>query len=89
MIPNRGRCHYLVVKKIQKGIKSKHVVDSYCLTCFHSFRVKNKFESQKKVHENKDFCVALMSSEDTKILEVNQYQTSDKTPSIIYADLKS
>ena len=59
------------------------------MTCFHSFRVKKKFESQKKEHENKDFCVALMSSEDTKILEVNQYQTSDKTPSIIYADLKS
>ena len=29
-----------------------------------------------------------MSSEDTKILEFNQYQKSDKAPSIIYADLE-
>ena len=30
-----------------------------------------------------------MSSEDTKIFEFNQFWKSDKTPSIIYADLKS
>ena len=29
-----------------------------------------------------------MPSEDTKKLEFNQYQRGDKTPSIIYADLK-
>ena len=29
-----------------------------------------------------------MPSEDTKILEFNQYQQSDKTPFIIYADLE-
>ena len=70
MIPKGGRCHCLVVKKLLKGIKSKHVVNSYWLTCFHSFRVKSKFESHKKVHENKGFCVALMSSENTKVLEL-------------------
>ena len=92
MIPNGEGCHYLAVKKISellKGIKSKHVTGFYCLTCFHSFRTKNKFESHKKVHENKYFCVVLMPSEDTKILELNQYQKSGKTPCIIYADLKS
>ena len=36
--------------------------------------------------ENKDICGAVMSSEDTKIFEFNQYQESDKRPSIIYAD---
>ena len=30
-----------------------------------------------------------MSSKDTKILGFNQYWKSDKTPSIIYADLES
>ena len=30
-----------------------------------------------------------MPFEDTKILEFNQYQKSDKTPFIIYADLES
>ena len=29
-----------------------------------------------------------MSSENTKILEFNQYQKSDKAPFIIYADLE-
>ena len=29
-----------------------------------------------------------MSSEDTKILEFNQYQESDKAPFTIYADLQ-
>ena len=30
----------------------------------------------------------IMPSEDTKILEFDQYQTSDKAPFIIYADLE-
>ena len=38
---------------------------------------------------NKDLCDVLMPSEDTKILEFNQYQKSDKIPFIIYEDLKS
>ena len=29
-----------------------------------------------------------MPSEDTKILELNQYQRSDKAPFVIYADLE-
>ena len=29
-----------------------------------------------------------MSSEDTKILEFNQYRKSDKAPFVIYADLE-
>ena len=39
------------------------------------------------VCENKDFCSVIMPSKDTKILELNQYQKSDKAPFIIYADL--
>ena len=38
--------------------------------------------------KNKDFCNIIMPSEDTKILEFNQYQKSDKAPFIIYADLE-
>ena len=37
--------------------------------------------------ENKDFWNVIMPFEDTKILEFNQYQKSDKAPVIIYADL--
>ena len=44
-----------------------------------SFRkqTENKLESYKKVCQNKDFC-------NTKILEFNQSQKSDKAPFVIY-----
>ena len=49
---------------------------------------KKKLESHKKVCENNDFCDVVMPSEDTKTLEFNQCQKSDKAPFITYADLK-
>ena len=42
----------------------------------------------KRYLKNKDFCNAIMHSEDAKILEFNQYQKSDKAPFISYADLQ-
>ena len=45
-------------------------------------------KSHNAISENKDFCGVGMPSEDTQILEFNQYQKFDKTPYIIYADLK-
>ena len=59
--------------------------DFYCL---HSFKTKNKLKSLERVCENKDFCSVVMPSEDTKILELNQYQKSDKGSFIIYANLE-
>ena len=50
--------------------------------------VNNKVESQKKLHEDKDFCRVIMPFEDSKILELNHYQKSDKAPFIIYPDLE-
>ena len=43
----------------------------------------------KTVCENKDLWGVAMPSEDNKVLGFNQYQTSDKIPSIIYADVES
>ena len=48
---------------------------------------RKKLESHKKVCENKGFCNVTMPSEDIKVLEFNQYQKSDKTSFIIYADI--
>ena len=87
MIPNRETWHYLAVKKLLtllRGITSKNNGNFYYLICLHSF----KLESHKKVCEIKDFCNTVMPSIDIKILEFNQYQKSDKTPFIIYADLE-
>ena len=58
------------------------------MNCLHSFRTKSKLESHKKICENKDICNIIMSSEDTKILEFNQYQKSDKALFNIYAYLE-
>ena len=71
-----------------RGITSKNCGDFYCLNCLHSFRTKNKLESHKRGCENKNFCYVNMPSDDTKILEFNQYQKSDKALLIIYADLE-
>ena len=80
----------LCMLKIISIIKRNYIKNNgafYCLNCLHSFRIKNKPESHKRVCENKD-CNIIIPSEDTEILEFNQYQESDKAPFIIYADLE-
>ena len=76
------------VSALLRGITSKHHGDFYYLNCHNSFATKTKLESHKKVCENKDFCNMIMLSEDTKVLEIYQYQKSDKAPFIIYTDLE-
>ena len=49
---------------------------------------KQELESHKRVCENKDFCNESMSPEDTKMIEFNQFQKSDRAPFIIYTDLE-
>ena len=67
--------------------RNKHHGDFYCVNCLHFFATEKKLESPKTVCENKDFCNVIVLSEDTKILEFNQYQKSDKAPLTIYVDL--
>ena len=89
MISNKKGCHYLPVKIcITKRITSKQYGNFYFQNCLHSFTTKNKLESHKNVCENEDFCDVIKSSEDTKLLEFNQYQKSDKAPFNIYADVQ-
>ena len=45
-------------------------------------------ESHKKVCGNKDFCNVIMTSEDTHILQFNQYQKSNKAPFFVNANLE-
>ena len=85
------RRRYPAVKKLSallRGITSKHYGDFCCMNCFHSFATEDKLESHKKACEKKHFCNVNMPSNDTKILEFNQCQKSDKAPFIIYADLE-
>ena len=91
MIPNGEGWHYLAVKKspeLLTRITSKNHGDFYSLNCLQFFAKENKFASHKKVYEDKNFCNFLASSEDTKILEFNQYQKPDRAPFVIYADLE-
>ena len=57
MISNgEGRWHYLEVKNLSallRRITFKHQGGFYCLNCFHSFVLKNKLQSHKKVCEKK------------------------------------
>ena len=88
----RWRWHYLAVKTLSallRGVtsKKKKKRDFYCLNCLHSFRTKNKLKSHKRGCENKDFWNVIIPSEDTKILEFNQYQKFEKAPFVIYVNL--
>ena len=90
-IPNGEGWQHLAVKNLSallRGINSKHHGDFYCLNRLFSFATGNKREPHKKVCGNKDSCNVIMPSEDSKILEFNQYHKSNKTPFIIYADLE-
>ena len=83
--------HYLGGKKLSplpKGITSKHHSHFHCLNCIHSFATENKSKYHKIFCENKDFCNAVMTYEDAKILEFNQNQKFDKATFIIYGDLE-
>ena len=66
MIPNwekreatsKGQWNYLAVKKLSallRGITSKNNSGFYCLNCLHSFRTKNKLESNKEYLKVKIF----------------------------------
>ena len=52
----------------------------------HSLAAEKTIESNQKVCESKNFCNVIMPSEDTKILEFNQYQKSDEASFITYSD---
>ena len=91
MIQNEEKSHYLAAKELSallREVTSKHHGDFHCLNCLHSFAREKKLESHKKVCENKDFYDVIVTSEDIKILEFNQYPKSDEALFIIYADLE-
>ena len=62
----------MALSALLRGITSKHHADFYCLIGFHSFVIKNKGQSHKRLRENKDFCIIMTLSEDTNVLEINQ-----------------
>ena len=85
------RWHYLAVKKLSallRGITSKCHGDFYYLNCLHCFATEKNRQWHKRACKNKHFCNVIMPSRNTKILEFNKYQKSDKTPFIIYADFE-
>ena len=54
---------------------------------FNPLEQKKYLNCIKEIYENTNLCNIIMPSEDTKILEFNQYQKSDKPPFIIFADI--
>ena len=58
IIPNEVGRHYIALTKLLlllRRITSTHNGNCYCLNCLHSFRAKNKLESNKRVCRNKRF----------------------------------
>lgn len=63
----------------QTARKKKNDSDFYWLNCLHSVRAKHILKPHENVSENKDFCGAIMASEDIKFYKIS---------SIIYGDLE-
>ena len=89
MIPNGEGWHYCAVKRLAllRGIASNYNGKLIIWIAFIHLE-RNTLESHKKVCENKDFSWVVIPFEDTKILEFNQHQQSDKTQYIIRPDLE-
>ena len=91
IITDGEKWHYFAVKSLSallRGITSKHVGDSYCINCFHSYSTKENLKKHIKVSENHDYCYVEMPNKDNKILKYNHGEKSMKVPFIIYADLE-
>ena len=82
-------CSNKIISIIKRNNVKTHHSDFCCLNYLQSFAIqKKRKKSHKKACANKDFSNVIMPSEDTKILELSQYQKSDQAPFIIYADLE-
>ena len=91
MIPNGERWPDLEAEKLSallEGITSKRLAVIFIVWIAFILSQQKRKQSQTRNCENKNFCNVIMLSEDTKILEFNQYQISDKAPFIIYVDLE-
>ena len=91
MITDSEKWHYLTVKNLLgllRGITSNHQGDFYCLNCFCSYRMRNKFEVHKKICKNHDYCNIEMPTKDNNIIKYNQGEKSIKLPFVVYADLE-
>ena len=91
MITDGKKWHYLVVKNLPgllRGITSSHHGEFYCLSCFRTYRTKNKFELHKKICENHNYCNVEMPTKDNNIIKYNQGEKSIKLPFVVYAGLE-
>ena len=72
------------LSSLLRGVTSKHDVIFVVWIALILLEQKKTWISLKSMG---NLCGVVMPSEDTKMLELNQYWKSDKTPSIIYVDL--
>ena len=91
MITDGEKWHYLTVKNLLgllRGITSTRKEDFYCLSCFRSYRTRNKLEAHRKICENHDYCNVEMPTKDNNIIKYNHGEKSIKLPLVVYADLE-
>ena len=89
MIDDGEKWHYLAVNnlpRLLRGISSNHVVDDYCLGCFHSYRTHNKLKKHEGLCNNHKFCKIEMPTEKDKILKYSHGEKSLRAPVAYYSD---
>ena len=54
------------IPRLLKGITSNHKGDFYSLSCFHSYRTKERLKKYEKVCKDHYYCYVKMPDEDKK-----------------------
>ena len=91
IISDGEKWYYLTVKSLSallKGVTSNHNGDSYCLNCFHSYRIQKALKKHMKLCEDKDYSYVEMPEVDASI-KYHHDVKSMRAPFVIYADLES
>ena len=72
-VGNKLRMTFYCCKKptLLRGKQLRNNVEFHYLNYLHLCRTKNNLDSHKTVYVHKDFCIAVISSENTKIVEYN------------------
>ena len=76
------------ISALFRGITSNNNGYFYCLSCFHSYRTKERLKKHERLCSKNDYCHVKMLKEDNKILKHNHGEKSITDPFIVIVHLE-
>ena len=80
MITDGKKCHYLTVKSLLRGIKSKRDGGFYCLNCLHSYSTRDRLKKHENVSRDHNYCYVEM-------LDIGNYDEGSNKGYILEVDI--